>query len=46
MAAGLRPRPLADAALRALEYERELGLDRERKAGLPADAEAAVLAAL
>ncbi|MGW5051125.1 NAD-dependent epimerase/dehydratase family protein [Actinokineospora sp. NPDC004072] len=46
IAAGLRPRPLAEAATRALAHEEALGVDRERKAGLPADAEAALLAAL
>ncbi|UVS82579.1 NAD-dependent epimerase/dehydratase family protein [Actinokineospora sp. UTMC 2448] len=46
LAAGLTPRPLAESAVRALEHEKALGLDRERKAGLPADAEAELLAAL
>ena len=42
--AGLRPRPLADTVRAALETERRLGLDRERKAGLSAAEEAEVLA--
>lgn len=46
LAAGFSPRPLAEAAVRALEHERALGLDRERKAGLTPAAEAEVLAAL
>jgi 2'-hydroxyisoflavone reductase len=33
-AAGLRCRPVADTARAALEHERALGLDRERRAGL------------
>jgi 2'-hydroxyisoflavone reductase len=44
VAAGLRLRPLADAANAALEYERTLGLDRVRKAGLTTDDEAELLA--
>jgi 2'-hydroxyisoflavone reductase len=44
--AGLRLRPLADAAAGALEHERELGLDRERKAGLTPDEEAEIIAGL
>jgi nucleoside-diphosphate-sugar epimerase len=44
--AGMRIRPLADAAIAALEHERELGLDRERKAGLSPAEEAEVLAGL
>ncbi len=40
IAAGLRFAPFADAVLDALARERELGLDRERKAGLtPAEEE-------
>ncbi|CRK60448.1 NAD-dependent epimerase/dehydratase [Alloactinosynnema sp. L-07] len=46
LAAGLKPRPLADAVEGALAHERAMGLDRERKAGLTAAEEAAVLAAL
>jgi 2'-hydroxyisoflavone reductase len=44
--AGLTPRPLADTVTAALETERELGLDRERRSGLSPDAEAKVLAGL
>lgn len=43
LAAGLRPRPLAEVAAAALEYERGLGLDRERKAGLRPAEETEVL---
>jgi 2'-hydroxyisoflavone reductase len=46
LAAGLRPRPLAEIAVRALEHERALGLDRERSAGLPAEVEREILAGL
>lgn len=46
LAAGLTIRPLADAVDGALARERELGLDRERRAGLPAAEEAEVLAGL
>lgn len=46
LAAGLTIRPLADAVDGALARERELGLDRERSAGLSAAEEAEVLAAL
>lgn len=42
-AAGLRHRDLADAAADALTHERELGLDRERKAGLTPAEEAELL---
>ncbi len=42
-AAGLRHRDLADAAAGALAHERELGLDRERKAGLTPAEEAELL---
>lgn len=45
-AAGLRVRPLADAAASALEQERILGVDRQRKAGLSVAEEIEVLAAL
>lgn len=45
MAAGLNIRPLDEAALGALEHERFLGLDRERRAGLTPDEEVEVLAA-
>jgi 2'-hydroxyisoflavone reductase len=44
--AGMPVRPLADAVADALERERELGLDRERKAGLSLAEEAEVLAKL
>lgn len=44
--AGLRLRPLADAALGALRRERELGVHRDRKAGLSRAAEAEVIAGL
>ena len=44
--AGMPVRPLADAAVDALERERELGLDRPRKAGLSLDEEREVLANL
>ncbi|MBB6170504.1 nucleoside-diphosphate-sugar epimerase [Nocardiopsis mwathae] len=43
LAAGLRVRPVAETALACLEYERELGTERERQAGLAADEEAALL---
>jgi nucleoside-diphosphate-sugar epimerase len=46
LAAGLRPRPLADTVASALDDERRLGLDRERKSGLSEEAEAKLLAAL
>jgi nucleoside-diphosphate-sugar epimerase len=46
MAAGLSTRPWRDAALGALEHERLLGLDRERRAGLTPEEEAEVLAGL
>ncbi|RKT51585.1 NAD-dependent epimerase/dehydratase family protein [Saccharothrix australiensis] len=45
LSAGLRPRPTAETALDSLEYERALGLDRPRRAGLPAADEAALLTA-
>jgi hypothetical protein len=41
--AGMRFRSLADMALGALEYERKLGLDRSRRAGLSPQEEADVL---
>ncbi len=44
LAAGLRLRPLAETVAAALATERALGPDRERKAGLSAAQEAAVLA--
>lgn len=44
--AGMPIRPLADAVAGALEQERALGLDRERKAGLSQQEEAEVLAGL
>lgn len=46
LAAGLTPMPLADAVAGALDHERSLGLDRERKAGLTAQEETDLLAAL
>lgn len=46
LAAGLRPRPLAETVADALARERELGLDRERKAGLSPEEEKEVLAKL
>ena len=46
LAAGLPVRPFADAVADALARERELGLDRERKAGLSLDEEKEVLAKL
>lgn len=46
LAAGLRIRPLAETVAAALETERGLGLDRERKAGLSATEEEAVLTAI
>ncbi|GAA3021823.1 NAD-dependent epimerase/dehydratase family protein [Actinokineospora globicatena] len=46
LAAGLTPRSLADAVAGALDHERTLGLDRERKAGLTPEDEAEVIAAL
>lgn len=45
LAAGLSIRPLADTAAATLEYEQQLGLARERRAGLPRAKEQAVLAA-
>lgn len=42
--AGMPVRSLADAALGALEYERELGVDRQRKSGLTPAEEAEVIA--
>lgn len=44
--AGLRPRPLAEAAGVALEHERRLGVDRPRSSGLTPTEEAEVLAGL
>jgi hypothetical protein len=44
LAAGLRVRPLAETVAGALDTERRLGLDRERKAGMTAAEEAEVLA--
>lgn len=46
MDAGLPIRPFEDAVLGALEHERSLGLDRERKAGLTLDEEAEIFAGL
>jgi 2'-hydroxyisoflavone reductase len=42
-AAGLRCRPVGDTARAALEHERALGLDRERRAGLTPAEEAVLL---
>ena len=42
--AGLRPRSLAESALGALDHERKLGVDRERRSGLTPAEEAEVLA--
>jgi 2'-hydroxyisoflavone reductase len=46
IAAGMPVRPFAEAVADALEWERELGLDRERKAGLSLEEEKEVLAKL
>lgn len=46
LANGLRTRPLAETALDSLEYERGLGLDRPRKAGLTPAEEAEILTAV
>jgi len=46
LANGLKQRPLAETALDTLEFERGLGLDRPRKAGLSPAEEAEVLSAL
>lgn len=46
LAAGLTPMPLAEAVAGALNHERSLGLDRERKAGLSPQEETDLLAAL
>jgi hypothetical protein len=46
LAEGLTIRPLADAVAGALAHERELGIDRIRRAGLSAEEEAEVLATL
>ncbi|SHE53973.1 NAD-dependent epimerase/dehydratase family protein [Streptoalloteichus hindustanus] len=46
LAAGLRPRPLADAVAAALAHERALGLDRPRTAGLTVAEENELLSAL
>lgn len=43
IAAGLRFRPVAETVASALAYERSLGLDRPRKAGLTPEEEAEVL---
>ncbi|MFI9006942.1 NAD-dependent epimerase/dehydratase family protein [Actinosynnema sp. NPDC053489] len=43
LAAGLRVRPTAETALDALAHERALGPDRPRRAGLPPEAEDALL---
>ncbi|TWP53069.1 NAD-dependent epimerase/dehydratase family protein [Lentzea tibetensis] len=45
LAAGLKTRPVAETALDSLEYERGLGIDRPRKAGLTHAEEAEVLTA-
>ncbi|SES27032.1 epimerase [Actinokineospora terrae] len=44
LAAGLTPRSLADALAGALDHERTLGVDRQRKAGLTPEDEAEILA--
>ncbi|MFD7654982.1 NAD-dependent epimerase/dehydratase family protein [Actinosynnema sp. NPDC059797] len=46
LAAGLRPRPTAETARDALVHERALGLDRDRRAGLPPRAEEELLHAV
>jgi hypothetical protein len=46
LAAGLRPRPLAETVTAALETERALGPTRQRKAGLTAAEEEEVLASV
>jgi 2'-hydroxyisoflavone reductase len=46
LANGLRTRPLAETALDSLEYERGLGLDRPRKAGLTPAEEEEILTAV
>ncbi|MFL6122420.1 NAD-dependent epimerase/dehydratase family protein [Actinophytocola sp.] len=46
LAAGMPVRPFAEVVADALERERELGLDRERKAGLSLEEEKEVLAKL
>lgn len=46
LAAGMPVRPLADTVADALARERELGLDRERRAGLSAAEEQEILARL
>ncbi|PWK90419.1 nucleoside-diphosphate-sugar epimerase [Lentzea atacamensis] len=46
LANGLRTRPLAETALDSLEYERGLGLDRPRKAGLTTAEEEEILTAV
>ncbi|HEY9290660.1 MAG TPA: NAD-dependent epimerase/dehydratase family protein [Microlunatus sp.] len=44
-AAGMQLRPLADSAHSALSYEVQLGIDRDRRAGLMPDVERRLLAA-
>ncbi|MFS8098249.1 epimerase [Lentzea alba] len=46
LANGLKIRPLAETALDSLEYERGLGLDRSRKAGLTQQEELEILTAV
>ncbi|MFT7835063.1 NAD-dependent epimerase/dehydratase family protein [Saccharothrix sp. BKS2] len=46
LAAGLRTRPTSETARDTLAHERELGLDRERRAGLPPRVEEELLRAV
>jgi hypothetical protein len=45
-ATGLTPRPVAETVTAALEWERHLGLDRDRRAGLTAGRERELLGLL